>query len=58
MLASVTPADLTEGFALDPTGFAEVTFEPGEVTVVPTPGAVVLGVMGLGLVGWVKRRIG
>lgn len=32
-----TPTDLTEGFPLDPTGFADVIFEPGHVTVVPEP---------------------
>jgi len=37
LVASITPGDQTEGFALDPTGFATVTFQPGQVTVVPEP---------------------
>jgi len=35
--ADTTPGDLTEGFALDPTGFATATFEPGQVNVIPEP---------------------
>ena len=31
------PNDLTEGFGLDPTGFADVTYEPGRVRVIPEP---------------------
>jgi hypothetical protein len=42
LLASVTLGDLTEGFPLDPTGFAEVTFESGHVTVVPEPASGLL----------------
>ena len=38
---SVTPGDLNEGFALAPTGFADVTFQPGHVTV-PEPGTALL----------------
>ena len=34
---AVTAGDLTEGFALDPTGFATVSFEPAHITVVPEP---------------------
>ncbi len=40
LLMSTTPGDLTEGFPLDPTGFATITFEPGLVTVIPEPGTV------------------
>ena len=31
--------------------------EDGSVSVVPVPGAVMLGMLGLGMVGWVKRRV-
>jgi hypothetical protein len=34
---SVTVGDATEGFALDPSGFDAVTFQPGTITVVPEP---------------------
>lgn len=42
LVASITPGDLTEGFALDPTGFATVTFQPGVLTVIPEPSTLVL----------------
>ena len=42
LLASVTSEDGTEGFALDPTGFASVRFDPGEVTVMPEPAGLLL----------------
>jgi len=46
-VVSVTPGDLNEGFALAPTGFSDVTFQPGHVTV-PEPGtALVLLAAGL-----------
>jgi len=32
-------------------------FEIDHLQVVPAPGAVLLGIMGLGLVGWVRRRL-
>jgi hypothetical protein len=47
LLLSVTPGDLTEGFALDPTGFANVQFIPGHIQVVPEPNSGVLGLTGL-----------
>ncbi|MEE9294619.1 MAG: PEP-CTERM sorting domain-containing protein [Phycisphaerae bacterium] len=56
LLLSTTAGDLTEGFPLDPTGFAGITFEPGHVTVIPAPGTVLLGMIGLGVAGWAKRR--
>jgi len=55
LILSVTDGDLTEGFPLDPTGFAEVSFEPGDVTVIPEPLAMVLVVMMAGLLA-VRRR--
>lgn len=42
LLLSVTPGDLTEGFPLDPTGFADISFETGHVTVIPEPVSLVL----------------
>jgi|CXWL01.1.fsa_nt_gi hypothetical protein len=42
LLLSITPGDLSEGFALDPTGFATTTFELGHITVTPEPAAAML----------------
>ena len=39
---STTPGDLNEGFALASTGFADLTFESGHVTVTPEPGSLAL----------------
>ena len=50
LLLSVTPGDLTEGFALDPTGFAELTIQPGHANVVPEPSTIgLLALIGLGM---------
>lgn len=40
------PADLTEGFALDPSGFASVTYTNGSITVIPEPAALSLLMLG------------
>lgn len=48
------PDDLTEGFALDPTGFAQVTYLPGTITVVPEPAA--LSLLALGGLLALRRR--
>jgi len=57
LVASITPGDLTEGFALDPIGFATVTFQAGQITVVPEPATIlVLLFSGLGLTRS-RRRI-
>ena len=48
------PSDLTEGFGLDPTGFADVTYEPGHVEVVPEPATLILLAFG-GLFALRKR---
>ena len=42
LILGITPGDLTEGFALDPTGFATITFEPGNVSVIPEPTTLLL----------------
>ena len=56
LTTSITLAELTEGFALSPTGFAEVTFQAGSVTVVPVPATILLFSSGLiGLAGLRKR---
>jgi hypothetical protein len=48
LLLSVTPGDLTEGFALDPSGFAaDPFFAPGSVRIVPEPGTGLLVAGGL-----------
>ena len=41
LLLSITPGDATEGFALDPTGLAEVQFEVGRI-IVPEPASLVM----------------
>ena len=50
---SVTPGDLTEGFALDPTGFDTFTVVPGHVKV-PEPSTIAL--LGLAALGVAFRR--
>lgn len=61
LLGSVTPGDLTEGFALPgfpvgPGGFAAVSFVDGTITVIPAPGAALLAMIGFGGVGAIRRR--
>ena len=47
---------LTEGFPLDNSGFGDIKFESAGITVVPLPAAVVLGLVGLGLVAIRRGR--
>jgi hypothetical protein len=54
LMLSTTPEDLTEGFALDPTGFAEPVFRGGHVSVVPEPATGFLCVIALSIVGRAK----
>lgn len=49
---SITPGDLTEGFALYPTGFDEAVFTAGRIEVIPEPAALAL----LGLAVLALRR--
>ncbi len=54
LVPGVTDGDLTEGFALDPTGFAEASLHSARVTVVPEPmSAALLALGGLTL----RRRL-
>jgi hypothetical protein len=56
LVLSVTPGDLTEGFPLDPSGFATSTFQTGHVTVVPEPGAALVAAAGWVLLAiWRKK---
>ncbi|MFQ5495955.1 MAG: hypothetical protein ACE5EX_11305 [Phycisphaerae bacterium] len=67
--AGATDLTLTDVLLSDPDGFALPPPGPGTgpggvllgslgVTVVPLPPAALLGAMGLGLIGWGKRRFG
>lgn len=40
LTSNITLGDLTEGFPLFPTGFAEVTFQAGSVNAVPVPATI------------------
>ncbi len=51
LAASFTPGDLNEGFALDPAGFAEVSFVPAGVTVLPEPALLLPASL-----PWIARR--
>jgi len=51
LAASFTPGDLNEGFALDPVGFAQVSFIPASVTVLPEPGLLLPAAL-----PWIARR--
>ena len=53
---SDTMADLSEGFALDPSGFASVQYQSATVQVVPEPGTALL--VALGVAGLAARRPG
>ena len=52
---SATPGDLAEGFALDPTGFAEPGFQSAHVSVVPEPPTGLLAVIALSAIGLATR---
>jgi hypothetical protein len=55
---SVTPGDLSEGFALDPTGFAAAPgFVAGSVQVLPEPGTGVLVAAGLAALALRRSRL-
>jgi len=53
---SVTAGDLTEGFALDPTGFDGFQSVDGQVTVVPEPGSFALLGAALAALAFARRR--
>ena len=53
---SATPGDLTEGFPLDPFGFANVNYTPGLVIVTPEPACGLALATGLVLAGRLTRR--
>ncbi len=59
LFLGTTAGDLTEGFALDPTGFGDISFASSHVTVVPipAPGALPLAAFGLLVVCQLKRTL-
>jgi hypothetical protein len=56
LIASVTPGALTEGFALDPTGFDTIAFTNGLIEVVPEPSTALLVALGLLMTATRRRR--
>lgn len=58
LMLSTTAGDLTEGFALDPTGFAEPVFQGAHVSVVPEPPTVFLCAIALSVIGLARRCAG
>jgi hypothetical protein len=52
---SDTLADLSEGFALDPSGFATVQYQSATVQVVPEPGTALLALLGLAGMALARR---
>lgn len=54
LVPGVTAGDLNEGFALDPTGFADLVFHSASITVVPEPAS--LSLVLVGATGTIRRR--
>ncbi|MCP4591501.1 MAG: PEP-CTERM sorting domain-containing protein [bacterium] len=48
------PGDITEGFALDPTGLATVVYHPGTIEVIPEP--TTLALLAFGGLALLRRR--
>ncbi len=52
---TTTPGDQSEGFPLDPSGFADAQFESAHLTVLPEPTTAIL-LLGLTGLVWSRRR--
>jgi hypothetical protein len=58
LILSTTSGDLNEGFALDPTGFAEPVYQGAHVSVVPEPPTGLLCVIALATIALARRCAG